>query len=98
MNVILNFADKATEDIYDGTDSKAARRVPRALWKPASRKLDLLNAAAALDDLRIPPGNRLERLKGRMSEYHSIRINEQYRIVFKWAGGNVHSVRIEDYH
>lgn len=96
--MILNFADKVTEDVYHGIDSKAARRVPNSVWKVAIRKLDLINAAHELRDLRVPPSNRLERLKGRWSGYHSIRINDQFRIVFGWIEGNAKDVLITDYH
>lgn len=74
--MILNFTDKTTEDIYNGLDSKAARRIPQTVWKVTVRKLDMLNAAHALTDLRVPPANRLEALKGRRVGYHSIRIND----------------------
>lgn len=96
--VILNFADKTTEDIYDGLASKAARRISQSVWTVALRKLDMLNAASDLRDLRVPPANRLEALKGKWSGYHSLRINDQYRIVFKWIDGNVKDVLITDYH
>lgn len=96
--MILTFSDKTTEDIYDGIDSKAARRIPMSVWKVAVRKLDMLNSALDLRDLRSPPANRLEALKGKWSGYHSIRINDQYRIVFKWINGNAHNVLITDYH
>lgn len=96
--VILNFADKTTEDIFNGIDSKAARRIPQSVWKVATRKLDTLNAAYDLRDIRVPPANRLEALKGKWSGYHSIRINDQYRIVFKWIDGNAKNVSITDYH
>lgn len=96
--MILNFADKTTEDIYNGLDSKAARRIPQTVWKVATRKLDMINAAHVLTDLRVPPANHLEALKGRKSGYHSIRINDQYRIVFLWHDGNAKNVFITDYH
>jgi proteic killer suppression protein len=96
--VILNFADKTTEDIYHGVDSKAARRIPQAVWSAAVRKLDMLNAASDLRDLRVPPANRLEALKGKWSGYYSIRINDQYRIVFRWREGHANEVQITDYH
>jgi proteic killer suppression protein len=96
--VILDFADKTTEDIYDGVDSKPARRIPQSVWTVAVRKLDMLNAASDLRDLRVPPANRLEALKGKWSGYHSIRINDQYRIVFRWIDGNAKDVLITDYH
>ena len=96
--MILDFADKTTEDIYDGVDSKAARRIPQTVWTVAVRKLDMLNAASDLRDLRVPPANRLEALKGKWSGYQSIRINDQYRIVFRWIDGNAKDVLITDYH
>jgi proteic killer suppression protein len=96
--VILNFADKTTEDIFNGLESKSARRVPQSVWTVAERKLDMLNAAAYVRDLKVPPANRLKALKGKWSGYHSIRINDQYRIVFQWIDGNVKNVQITDYH
>lgn len=96
--MILNFADRTSEDIFHGVDSKHARRVPTAVWKVAARKLDMLNAAHTLKDLRVPPANRLEALKGRWAGSHSIRINDQYRLVFKWGEGNAKDVLITDYH
>lgn len=96
--VILDCADQTTEDIYNGTDSKAARRIPQTIWKIAIRKLDMLNAASDLRDLRVPPANRLEALKGKWSGFHSLRINDQFRIVFRWLNGNAKDVQITDYH
>jgi len=96
--VITSFGDKTTEDIYHGINSKEARRIPLQLWKVATRKLDMINTAHALQDLLAPPGNRLELLKGNMKGFYSIRINDQYRIVFKWMNNNIDGVRILDYH
>ena len=96
--MILNFADKTTEDIFNGLDSKAARNIPQMAWNVAARKLDMLNAAYDLRDLRVPPANRLEALKGKWAGRHSIRINDQYRVVFQWADGNAKDVLITDYH
>ena len=96
--MILSFHDRTTEDIYNGTESKAARSIPSPIWKIATRKLDMLNAASDLRDLRVPPANRLEVLKGKWSGYHSIRINDQHRIVFRWIDGNAKDVLITDYH
>lgn len=96
--VIAGFKDDTTRDIYDGTNSKAARRIPAQVWGIAQRKLDSLNAAAALKDLTSPPGNRLEALKGRLAGYHSIRINDQYRICFVWRDREAHQVEVVDYH
>lgn len=96
--MISSFADQATQDIYNGIGSKKARRIPNQLWKIACRKLDMLQAAHELDDLRIPPANRLERLKGNLKDFYSIRINDQYRIIFQWKDQNVFQVQITDYH
>ena len=96
--MIRSFGDKATEDIWNGDNTAAARRIPREIWKAAYRKLDMIRAAYELGDLRIPPGNRLERLKGNLKDYHSIRINDQYRILFKWEHGAADEVEIADYH
>lgn len=96
--MIQSFRDRTTEDIYNGVDSKAARAIPRSVWAVAVRKLDMLGAAHDLQDLRVPPGNRLEALKGLLKEYHSIRVNDQFRIVFRWTEGNASDVWITDYH
>ncbi len=96
--MILDFGDQTTEDIFNGEDTKAARHVSKAFWPVARRKLDMVNAAHELKDLRVPPGNRLERLKGNLSAYHSIRVNDQFRVIFQWAGNNAKRVRIVEYH
>jgi|SRR5215213_3678144 len=97
--MICSFADEGTEDIYDGDDTKAARRrCPQILWKVAVRKLDHLNRAAHLHDLLAPPGNRLEALVGDRKGQHSIRINDQYRICFRWSEKGPEEVEIIDYH
>jgi proteic killer suppression protein len=97
--VIESFADKATEDIFNGVNSvEARRRLPRELWKFAFRKLDQIDSATQLDDLRVPPGNRLEVLKGDREGQSSIRINDQYRICFEWAGNGARKVEVVDYH
>jgi proteic killer suppression protein len=96
--MILSFADQATEDLYNGENSREARRFPRELWRVAARKLDMVQAAHELVDLRSPPGNRLEALKGRLVGMHSIRINDQYRIIFKWTGHGADKVQVLDYH
>lgn len=98
MNVISNFKDQATEDIYNGVFCKKVLKVPRVLWEIARRKLDMLNAAYELNDLRIPPSNRLEGLKGNLKGFWSIRINDQYRILFKWSEHNASDVQITDSH
>jgi toxin HigB-1 len=97
--MIQTFADTGTEDIFNGKNTSAARRTcPPSLWSVAVRKLDLLDAATALEDLRVPPGNRLEALRGDRVGQHSIRINDQYRICFTWLGTDADAVEIVDYH
>ena len=96
--MITSFRDQATEDIFNGTSSTKALKIPLAIWPAAERKLDMLNAAHALMDLRVPPGNRLEALKGNLKDFYSVRINSQYRIIFKWSDGNAGEVQIVDYH
>ncbi|MGB7859770.1 MAG: type II toxin-antitoxin system RelE/ParE family toxin [Acidimicrobiia bacterium] len=97
--MIRSFGDQATEDLFDGRNSKAARqRLPRSLWKVAARKLDALDQAEIMDDLRVPPGNRLEALRGDRRDQHSIRINDQYRICFRWTESGPVDVEIVDYH
>ena len=96
--VIRSFGDAATEDIFHGTNSKAARTIPKALWPAVRRKLDMVNAATSLKGLRVPPGNRLEALKANRAGSFSIRVNDQYRITFRFEGEDAHDVRCEDYH
>lgn len=93
--MIHDFRDKETEKIWNGKNSK---RLPSNIQRVALRKLIRLSAAAALDDLRVRPGNRLERLKGARARQHSIRINDQWRICFVWKRGHAHEVEIVDYH
>jgi proteic killer suppression protein len=96
--MIVSFGDRATEDLYHNRPTGRARRFPRDIVDIALVKMDLLNGAAAVLDLRSPPGNRLETLKGDLKGYHSIRINEQWRLVFRWEDNNAHEVRLIDYH
>ena len=96
--MIVTFLSEATSDIYHGVESKQARKIPQTIWKAAERKLDLLNAAHFLNDLRIPTSNHLEALKGRLKGKYSIRINDQYRLVFEFRDGNAYEVEIIDYH
>lgn len=93
--MIQSFADERTERLYHGQGVKG---LPPDIVRVALRKLDMLNNAKVLDDLRSPPGNRLELLHGDLGGLYSIRINAQWRLVFAWAGGNVQQVRIVDYH
>ena len=96
--MIRSFGDATTRDIWNGVNSKAARRVPKALWPIVRRKLDQLDAVTKLDDLRVPPGNRLHALGGDRIGFHAIRVNEQYRVVFRFEGQDVRNVSCTDYH
>jgi proteic killer suppression protein len=96
--LIASFGNRATEDLFHGRKSKSARKLAAGAHSVALRKLDMLNAAHSLQDLKSPPGNHLEALRGEWRGYHSIRINDQWRIVFRWASGDAHEVRIIDYH
>jgi len=96
--VIVSFADRATEALFHGEKAALAKRIPAGIHSVAARKLDMLNAAQRLIDLRVPPGNRLEALRGDLSGSHSIRINDQWRIVFRWTLTGPADVRIVDYH
>lgn len=97
--MIRSFANRETEDIYDGKSTAATRRtLPQQLLRPALRKLEQLDSVERLLDLRIPPGNRLEQLKGDRAGQHSIRINDQYRLCFEWTDLGPADVEIVDYH
>jgi proteic killer suppression protein len=97
--VIVSFRDKGTEDVYNGEDTKAARRTcPSEIWGVAFRKLDMIAAAPILRDLRTPRNNRLEKLSRDRAGQHSIRINDQYRICFVWGDQGAEDVEITDYH
>ena len=97
--MILAFKNQGTEDLFNGRNTKAARKnCPRFLWGIAARKLDQLDSVSDLEELNVPPGNRLEALKGDRLGYHSIRINEQYRICFRWSPQGPGEVEIIDYH
>lgn len=97
--MVRSFADPGTEDLFNGRDSRRARGTcPAGLWAVAVRKLDQLDSAGALEDLRAPPGNRLERLRGDRRGQHSIRINQQYRVCFRWEQSGPMDVEIVDYH
>lgn len=96
--MIRSFADATTADLWEERNSKAARSVPRSIWPTVLRKLTMLDAAARLDDLAAVPGNRLEALVGERKGQHSIRVNQQYRITFRWEGHDAYDVCCEDYH
>jgi len=96
---IHSFGDEGTADVYHGKKSPKARKtLPIQLWPIGNRKLDMINEAFRLEDLRVPPGNRLEALVGSLRGYHSIRINDQWRIVFRWTDLGPEKVKITDYH
>jgi proteic killer suppression protein len=96
--VIETFGNKLAEGLFDDSYSNDTRRFPNSLRKIARRKLHYLHDAVTLEDLRVPPGNRLESLKGTFKGFYSIRINDQWRLVFKWQNGQALEVRILDYH
>lgn len=97
--MIRSFADRGTEDVFNGVDSRSARRAcPNSIWAIARRKLDLLDATISLAALRVPPGNQLEALKGNRRGQFSIRINGQFRICFTWTADGPDRVEIVDYH
>jgi proteic killer suppression protein len=97
--MIASFGDEGTQDVFNGRNTRAARRTcPESLWTVAARKLDQLDSAVVLEDLRIPPGNRLERLRGDRAGQHSIRINDRYRVCFTWSQSGPEQVAILDYH
>ena len=87
-----------TKDIWNGVNSKAARRVRQELWPAVRRKVDQFDAVMRLDNLKIPPGNRLHALVGDLDGYHAIRVNDQYRVIFRFDGNDAHDVRCTDYH
>lgn len=97
--MIASFADQGTADVFHGKDTKAARKVcPSSLQRVAIRKLTQLHDAEVLQDMAAPPGNRLEALKGDRHGQHSVRINDQYRVCFRWTDDGVRDVEIVDYH
>ena len=93
--MIKSFRDRETERLWT---EERSRRIPKVLHRAAIKKLQMLNAAGALQDLFLPPGNRLERLRGDREGQYSIRINDQYRVCFLWRDGNAYEVEIADYH
>jgi len=97
--MIRAFATDGTEDVFNGRNTKDARKTcPRSLWHVAARKLEQLDSVALLEELRIPPGNRLEGLSRDRKGQFSIRINEQYRVCFRWTEDGPDAVEIVDYH
>ena len=96
--MITSFGNRITSDLYHGISNSRVKRLPSQVTEAAIYKLDIINAAQSLEDLRSPPGNRLEILKGDLKGFHSIRINSQWRIIFRWQSSNAHDVKIIDYH
>ncbi len=96
--MITSFGDRRTEDLFHGRATSRTRRLPNDILELATRKLDMLNAATSVLDLRSPPNNRLERLRGDLQGFYSIRINNQWRIIFRWTQGDASEVKIVDYH
>ena len=92
--MIRSFGDKRTEALFHDEIVGAFQGIARQ----AKRKLEALHAASRLEDLRVPPSNRLEKLRGDLKEFHSIRVNDQWRVIFRWRSGEPHDVRIVDYH
>ena len=96
--MIRSFRNRVAEDIFHGSATRFARKLPKSLHGKAQRLLDQLNAATIVETLRIPPGNRLEKLKGDLNGYWSSRVNEQWRVIFRWENGDAFDVGIVDYH
>jgi len=96
--MIISFGNKATSDLFNGTSSRWVRKLSSQIHEIGLYELDVINAAQNIDDLKSPPGNRLELLKGDLAGYHSIRINSRWRIVFRWDSNAAHDVQIVDYH
>ena len=96
--MIASFGDEVTADLFHGRNTSRVRRLPQNVHRRALNKLDILNAASQLIDLRSPPGNRLEALRGDLQGFHSIRVNNQWRIIFEWRNGEAHQVELIDYH
>ena len=96
--MIVSFKDKATEDLFHGRRTARARNIPGDVQRRSLLKLDVLNAASNLLDLRSPPGNLLEPLKGKLAGHYAIRINDQWRVVFRFENSNAFDVQVIDYH
>lgn len=96
--MIISFGNQLAQDLFDDKKSKHTRHFPFELYRVARRKILYLHDTDNLTDLRVPPGNRLEALKGDLQGFYSIRINDQWRIIFKWADGGPSEVKVLDYH
>lgn len=98
LHMIKSFGDSATADLFHNRPTRRTRRFPPTILHSALRKLDVIEGAHRLQDLQKPPGNRLEALKGDLQGYYSIRVNDQWRIIFQWSGDSAHEVSLTDYH
>ena len=96
--MIQSFADQTTADLFNERQTRDARRIPLDIWPVVRRMLKMLDVAQGLVDLKSPPGNRLEPLKGRLAGRHSARVNDRFRLTFRWEGNHAYEVRCEDYH
>ena len=96
--MIKSFGDKTTRDLFHGIASSRTRRFPIQIFEITLIKLDMLNAARSISDLKSPPGNKLEQLKGDLAGFYSIRINNKWRIIFNWIGSHAFNVLVTDYH
>jgi proteic killer suppression protein len=96
--MVRSVLDATTQDIWDGTNSKAARRIPKELWKNARRKIDMIDSASGVESLKVPPSNGLHALKGSRDGQHAIKINAQYRVCFRMENGDAFDVEVTDYH
>ncbi|MCP3963761.1 MAG: type II toxin-antitoxin system RelE/ParE family toxin [bacterium] len=96
--MIVSFGDKATADLFHNRRTRRVRRYTPEILRSALQQLDMINSSRDVRDLRSPPGNRLERLKGDLKGYYSVRINNQWRLIFRWEAADAHEVRIVDYH
>ena len=96
--MIQSFADQTTADLFNERTTRDSRRIPHVVWPAVRRKLKVLDVAQRMSDLTSPPGNRLEALKGRRGGRHSIRVNDQFRVTFRWEGNDAYEVRCEDDH
>ena len=96
--MIASFGDKATEALYNGGPRKAYKHFPPDILKTALRKLDMVNAAARLEDLKVPPSNSLHELERDLAGFHAIKVNDQWRVIFRWQGSDAFDVQVTDYH
>ena len=96
--LIRSWGNQGTKDIWDGRNTKNARAIPKPLWTGIAERLEQIDAATAIGDLRVPTSNQLEAMKGNRRGMYSIRVNQQYRITFRFSDGEAYGVRCEDYH